>query len=76
MSEVAIRYLRAKEIAGQLDVSIRTVRRWISNGTLPSIRIGGVRLVAEDDLLRLLRQRASSSHEHFSAQQTARIPED
>lgn len=49
------RYLRAREIAELLAVSVRTVRRWIADGTLPSARIGGARLVADADLQRLLR---------------------
>jgi excisionase family DNA binding protein len=56
MNEATKRFLRAAEIAEQLDVSLRTVRRWIADGTLPSVKIGGVRLVAEEDLLRRLEQ--------------------
>jgi excisionase family DNA binding protein len=33
---------------------VRTVRRWIADGALPSVKIGGARLVAEADLRRLL----------------------
>jgi excisionase family DNA binding protein len=54
MSGVGPRYLRASDVADRLGVSIRTVRRWIADGTLPSTKIAGTRLVAEDDLLRLL----------------------
>ncbi len=60
MSEPAARYLRPGQIAEQRGVHVRTVRRWIANGTLPSVKIGGVRLVAEDDLLRLLQ--GSNTH--------------
>lgn len=48
-------YLRAPAIAARLGVSVRTVRRWIEAKILPSTRIGGARLVAEDDLERALR---------------------
>jgi excisionase family DNA binding protein len=48
------RYRRARQIAAVTGVDLRTVRRWIANGTLPSIKLGGARLVSEDDLLRLL----------------------
>jgi excisionase family DNA binding protein len=48
------RYWRAAEIARELGVHVRTVRRWISDGTLSSVKLGGTRLVAEADLLRLL----------------------
>lgn len=47
-------HLRARKIAERVDVNIRTVRRWIANGTLPSVKVGGSRLVAEADLLRIL----------------------
>ena len=48
------RYFRAAEIAEELGVDVRTIRRWIADGTLPSVKIGGARLVAEADLLRVL----------------------
>lgn len=47
-------YMRAPTIAKLLDVSERTVRRWIAGGTLPSAKAGGARLVAREDLERLL----------------------
>ncbi len=50
-------YLRPAEIARELGVSLRTVRRWIADKTLPSVKIGGARLVAEADLVRALQPR-------------------
>ena len=47
-------YLRAREIARLLGVSERTVRRLISDGTFPSVKVGGARLVAKADLERVL----------------------
>lgn len=47
-------HLRAPEIARALGVDVRTIRRWIAGGILPSVKIGGARLVAEADLLRIL----------------------
>jgi len=44
-------YLRADDVAALLGLSTRTVRRWLAGGTLPSVKIGGARLVLEDDLL-------------------------
>jgi excisionase family DNA binding protein len=41
-------YLRASEIARLCGVSVRTVRRWIAAETLPSVKVGGVRLVARE----------------------------
>ena len=48
------RYMRAPAIAQILDVSERTVRRLIASGELPSVKFGGARLVAIEDLERLL----------------------
>jgi excisionase family DNA binding protein len=47
-------YMRAAKIARLLDISERTVRRWIATEELPSVKIGGARLVAKADLERLL----------------------
>ena len=47
-------YLRAAEIARHLGISERTVRRWIAAGELPSVKLGGSRLVAKADLERVL----------------------
>jgi excisionase family DNA binding protein len=46
-------YLRAAEIERLTGMSLRTVRRWIAEGTLPSTKLGGARLVARADLERL-----------------------
>jgi excisionase family DNA binding protein len=47
-------YLRAGAIARLLGVSERTVRRWITDKTLPSSRLGGARLVSRAALERFL----------------------
>ena len=47
-------YLRAAEIAALTGMSIRTVRRWINDEILPSIKLGGARLVAAADLKAVL----------------------
>ncbi len=47
-------YLRAADIARLTGMSLRTVRRWLADGVLPSTKLGGGRLVALDDLGRLL----------------------
>jgi excisionase family DNA binding protein len=47
-------YLRAGEIARLTGTSLRTARRWIAIGVLPSVKLGGARLVAKSDLERLL----------------------
>ena len=48
------RFLRARDIAERLGLSERTIRRFIADGTLPAVKIGGARLVAEADLIRAL----------------------
>jgi excisionase family DNA binding protein len=47
-------YLRATEIAALTGMSLRTIRRWIKNEVLPSIKLGGARLVAKAELGRFL----------------------
>ncbi len=47
-------YLRAQAVADRLGISVRTVRRWIADKTIPSTKVGGSRLIAEDDLARTL----------------------
>jgi excisionase family DNA binding protein len=39
-----------RETAQVLSISDRLVRRWIASGELPSVRLGGRRLVRHDDL--------------------------
>jgi excisionase family DNA binding protein len=53
------KYVRAGEIARLTGMSVRTVRRWIKNQVLPSIKLGGARLVATADLEHVL----SPSHD-------------
>jgi excisionase family DNA binding protein len=47
-------YLRAGEIARLSGVSVRTVRRWIAEEILPSVKVRGARLVPRKDLERVL----------------------
>jgi excisionase family DNA binding protein len=47
-------YLRAEEIARLTGVSLRTVRRWIAAGRLPSAKVVGVRLVAKKAVREML----------------------
>ena len=47
-------YLRAREIADLTGESVRTVRRRIKDGTFPSIKVGGARLVSKENLFRVL----------------------
>ena len=47
-------YVRAADIARLTGVSIRTARRWIADEIIPSVKLGGSRLVARADLERPL----------------------
>jgi excisionase family DNA binding protein len=47
-------YLRAGDIARLAGVSVRTVRRWIAEKILPSVKMRGVRLVPRKVLERVL----------------------
>jgi excisionase family DNA binding protein len=47
-------FLRAGDIACLTGTSVRTVRRWIAEEILPSVKVGGTRLVARKDLERVL----------------------
>ena len=44
------KYYAIKAVAEALDVSPRTVRRWISKGDLVVHRVNGVVRIGEDDL--------------------------
>jgi len=48
------RLLRLPEVAASLRHSVKTVRRMIESGVLPSIKIRGVRLVRASALLTLV----------------------
>jgi len=64
-------YLRAGDVADLLGMSIRTVRRWLADGSLPSIKIGGARLVLEEDLLMLLERPSAHNYNETRTQETS-----
>jgi excisionase family DNA binding protein len=45
-----IQFFTIAEVSERLDVSTRTVRRWIESGDLVAHRFGGVVRIAEGDL--------------------------
>jgi excisionase family DNA binding protein len=47
-------YLRADDITRLTGVSLRTVRRWIAEGVLPSVKVRGMRLVHKKHLEQML----------------------
>jgi excisionase family DNA binding protein len=58
-----IKFFTIPEVAECLNVSTRTVRRWIKRGELIAHRLGGVVRIAESDLRAfLLPATARSSH--------------
>jgi excisionase family DNA binding protein len=46
----AIRFLSPTTVANRLEVSIKTVRRWIAKGDLPVHQFGHLQRISEDDL--------------------------
>ena len=64
-------YLRAGEIAELLGVNVRTVRRWIADGTLPSVKIGGARLVLEHHLLMLLGRQTVDHYDETATEESS-----
>ncbi|HUW74687.1 MAG TPA: helix-turn-helix domain-containing protein [Methyloceanibacter sp.] len=58
-----IEYLRARDIAELTGVSLRTVRRWIADGAIPSTRVGGARLVAKAELQILFSPLSQATHQ-------------
>ena len=47
-------FLRAADIVRLTGLSLRTVRRWIADEILPSVKVGGARLVPRKGLERVL----------------------
>jgi excisionase family DNA binding protein len=47
-------FLRAGDIARLTGLSLRTVRRWIADEILPSVKVRGARLVSRKGLERVL----------------------
>jgi len=53
--------LSVKEVAHKMNVSSRTVMRWLDAGWLKSIRIGGIIRIPPEDLQRLIEDGVSST---------------
>jgi excisionase family DNA binding protein len=47
-------FLRAGDIARLTGASLRTVRRWIADKKVPSVKVSGLRLVARTAVERML----------------------
>jgi len=50
----ASEFLRADDITRLTGLSLRTVRRWIAEEILPSVKVRGARLVPREGLERVL----------------------
>jgi len=50
-------YLSAQTVAERLSISVKTVRRYLKTGKLPSIKIGKLRRISEDDLAEFIEKR-------------------
>jgi excisionase family DNA binding protein len=50
------RYLSAAEVAKRFDCSIRTVRRWLADGVLKSVCVGGLVRISEAAIASMLEQ--------------------
>ena len=47
-------FLRARDIVQLTGISLRTARRWIADEILPSVKLGGARLVPRKALEQVL----------------------
>lgn len=57
VTAVQRRYWRVPELAAELGISPHTVWKWIREGLLPSVRIGGAILLERDQVTRLIEER-------------------
>ena len=46
----AMRFFSPATVANRLEVSVKTVRRWIAKGDLPVHQFGHLQRISEDDL--------------------------
>jgi excisionase family DNA binding protein len=68
------RFIALSTAAEAFDVSTKTLRRRIDDGTLPGYKIGGLTRVREDDLDRLIRPIRVSAPTGRTAERAHRQP--
>jgi excisionase family DNA binding protein len=51
-----IHYYTVKEIAAEMKVTERTVRRWIADGKLKALKIQGIRRIEHQEYERFLKE--------------------
>ena len=55
-NNISTEYLAVDDVAAELGVGPRTVRRWIADGTLPAFRVGPTLIrVRRDDVEAMIR---------------------
>jgi len=56
-----MKYLSARQVADRLSISVKTVRRYIAKDKIPSVKIGKLRRIGEDDLDAFIEKRKQRS---------------
>lgn len=59
-----MRYRSIATVAEMLDVPEKTVRAWVADGRVPSVKIGGRRLIDLDALERQITESKEKDHDH------------
>lgn len=59
-------YLTAEQIATRLQITTRTIYRWLDSGTLKGVKLGKVWRVNADDFENFLKQRENTPAEDGS----------
>ncbi len=58
---LGISFYYLNEVAAEFQVNERTVRRWIKDGKLDAMKLGGRWLIAESDIKEFIKQHTSST---------------
>ncbi|MAH27441.1 MAG: excisionase [Pseudoalteromonadaceae bacterium] len=58
---LGISFYYLNEVAAEFQVNERTVRRWIKDGKLDAMKLGGRWLIAESDIKDFIKQRLNTS---------------
>jgi excisionase family DNA binding protein len=58
---LGISFYYLNEVAAEFQVNERTVRRWIKDGKLEAMKLGGRWLIAESDIKDFIKQRLNTS---------------
>ncbi len=69
-------YFTLQQVAERLQVSEMTVRRWVTRGELPAIKLGQQWRIRDDDLREFLEARRKSPNEPRRTEPNSPRPED